>query len=249
MPRTRAAAAPGLSIRAFDAGCTAAAYVATEWHHSGKFAARVAFFDTAELMASPEFWSGASTAYASATKRAALLSRGDAAVQQERAKRRAEFATMLAWQRTLVTPLPPQRKHRSFESRQEEILRLYYASLSPADASEWRATWQQHPRALVTHLSTVNLWRAFDQKRLSDVAAARTAQANVAEWPTIESSYMQQWQARWLPTGSNAGRHDQRFIAFVRTEYFNGRRLSFVEAETEFTRRCACQRRPEAPHQ
>lgn len=59
LPRTRAAAALGLSTKAFDAGCAACGYRATEWHHVGKYANMVDYYDTEELSASAEFWTGA----------------------------------------------------------------------------------------------------------------------------------------------------------------------------------------------
>ena len=73
LPRTRAAAALGVSTTAFDAGCRAAGYVATEWHHVGKYANRVDYYDCDELRRSPEFWQGAAEQYRGAAKRAALM--------------------------------------------------------------------------------------------------------------------------------------------------------------------------------
>lgn len=60
-PRTRAAAALGLSTKAFDAGCVRAGYVTSEWHHVGKYANKVDYYDTNELAANPLFWLGART--------------------------------------------------------------------------------------------------------------------------------------------------------------------------------------------
>ena len=92
LPRTRAAAALGVSAPAFDAGCKAAGYVCDEWHHVGKYANRVNYYDAEELRITPAFWEGCSTHYKSAAKRAAMLqaaaqARVDAAEAKERARR------------------------------------------------------------------------------------------------------------------------------------------------------------------
>jgi hypothetical protein len=70
LPRSRAAARLGLSQKAFDAGCRAVGYVATEWHHVGRYAIRVRYYDTNFLAEDPAFWVGAATAYKAAKKRA-----------------------------------------------------------------------------------------------------------------------------------------------------------------------------------
>lgn len=59
LPRSRAAKFMGLSLAAFDAGCEAADYVATEWHHVGKYANECSYYDTVELGSSYHFWRGA----------------------------------------------------------------------------------------------------------------------------------------------------------------------------------------------
>lgn len=58
-PRTRAAKELGLSVKAFDAGCAKINHRSTEWHHIGKYANRVDYYDTHELAANPLFWRGA----------------------------------------------------------------------------------------------------------------------------------------------------------------------------------------------
>lgn len=60
-PRTRAAQSMGISVKAFDAGCLAANYTTSEWHHVGKYANKVDYYDTAELELNIKFWQGART--------------------------------------------------------------------------------------------------------------------------------------------------------------------------------------------
>ena len=106
LPRTRAAATLGVSVPAFDAGCKSAGYVCAEWHHVGKYASRVDYYDTELLRVSPAFWEGAAAHYKSAVKRAAMLAaaaqaRIDAA-EAERSERRAlidQFRAKLVRQR------------------------------------------------------------------------------------------------------------------------------------------------------
>lgn len=62
-PRTRAAKHLGLSTKAFDAGCAHMGYVSHEWHHVGKYANMVDYYDTKELAASASFWLGAVLSY------------------------------------------------------------------------------------------------------------------------------------------------------------------------------------------
>lgn len=60
-PLTRAARFLGISVKAFKSGCEYAKYTTSEWHHVGKYANRVDYYDTKELAADPKFWKGAST--------------------------------------------------------------------------------------------------------------------------------------------------------------------------------------------
>lgn len=60
-PRTIAAKKLFLSVKAFDAGCEKAGYTSTEWHHVGKYANIVYYYDTDELANNPLFWKGATT--------------------------------------------------------------------------------------------------------------------------------------------------------------------------------------------
>lgn len=98
-PRTRAAAYLGLSVKAFNAGCLAVGYRATEWHHVGKYANPVDYYDCEELADSPEFWRGAAEAYKSKAKRAAVLAIYDQRQAAAREERREEFRQQLIRQR------------------------------------------------------------------------------------------------------------------------------------------------------
>lgn len=106
LPRTRAAAALGVSPPAFDAGCKAAGYVCDEWHHVGKYASRVDYYDAESLRITPAFWEGAASHYKSAAKRAAMLAaaaqaRIDAAEAERSARQAAvdQFRAKLVRQR------------------------------------------------------------------------------------------------------------------------------------------------------
>lgn len=61
--RSKSAAHLGISLKAFDAGCEHCGYRSTEWHHLGKYATPIDFFDTKELAADFKFWIGAAGAY------------------------------------------------------------------------------------------------------------------------------------------------------------------------------------------
>lgn len=71
-PQTRAAEYLGVSIKAFRAGCAACGYHSTEWHHVGKYAARIDYYDTHEVKNDPKFWRGCAEAYKSKAKKAEL---------------------------------------------------------------------------------------------------------------------------------------------------------------------------------
>ena len=77
LPITRAAKSLGLSVDAFRAGCRAIGYHSTEWHHVGKYATMVDYWDTVFVRAFPAFWEGAATAYKSNAKRSLLDSFGE----------------------------------------------------------------------------------------------------------------------------------------------------------------------------
>lgn len=80
-PRDRAARHLGISTKAFIAGCRAAGYESTEWHHVGRYATPVDYYATEELAMHPEFWRGASAAYKTTKKRAQLLRCAEAVEQ------------------------------------------------------------------------------------------------------------------------------------------------------------------------
>ena len=71
-PRTRAAEYLGVSVKAFRAGCIASRYTSSEWHHVGKYASMVDYYDTEELKNDPKFWRGCAEAYKSKAKKAEL---------------------------------------------------------------------------------------------------------------------------------------------------------------------------------
>jgi len=73
LPLTRAAYHLGVNTVAFRVGCAAADYKVSEWHHVGKFATPVDYYDTNELSSNPEFWKGCSEAYKSKIKKEELL--------------------------------------------------------------------------------------------------------------------------------------------------------------------------------
>lgn len=74
-PRVRAAKRLGVSTVAFDAGCDAIRYASTEWHHVGKYAAAVDYYDTAEIGRDSRFWEAAAAVYKSAAARARIARR------------------------------------------------------------------------------------------------------------------------------------------------------------------------------
>ena len=71
-PITRACQVLGLSLAAFRAGCRALKYVPREWHHVGKYANRVDYYDTEYLQEQRNFWLGAATSRNQAIIKAAL---------------------------------------------------------------------------------------------------------------------------------------------------------------------------------
>lgn len=73
LPRTRAASRLGVSAKAFAAGCAHCGYTSTEWHHVGKYATMVDYYDTRELGGNWKFWMGARSAYATKAKRLELF--------------------------------------------------------------------------------------------------------------------------------------------------------------------------------
>lgn len=112
LPRSRAAASLGLSVAAFDAGCAAVNYRATEWHHVGKFAVRVDYYDCTELDENPEFWRGAAAAYKSAKKQAEVLATMARRAEAERRERVEEFRARLIRQRNCTRPV---KRHSAAE--------------------------------------------------------------------------------------------------------------------------------------
>lgn len=84
-PRTRAAAHLGISAKAFDAGCKAAGYTSTEFHHVGKYATCVDYYDTEALKSDWKFWLGVAKTYSAKMKRREFLGRAAAIKFHDRA--------------------------------------------------------------------------------------------------------------------------------------------------------------------
>lgn len=76
LPQSRAAKALGLTMEAFKQGRYAINYFSSEWHHVGKYATPVNYYDTNEVKNEPEFWKAASLAYKSKKKRTEIFKIG-----------------------------------------------------------------------------------------------------------------------------------------------------------------------------
>lgn len=68
-PRTRAAKHLSVSVEAFDSGCYNCGYRPTEWHHVGKYATMVDYYDTNELNSNQKFWEGCGEHYKTKIKK------------------------------------------------------------------------------------------------------------------------------------------------------------------------------------
>lgn len=73
-PATRAAKKLGLSLKAFTVARHAIGHYASEWHHVGRYATPVNYFDTVALAKNPAFWRAAAEVYRSKTKKLELQS-------------------------------------------------------------------------------------------------------------------------------------------------------------------------------
>jgi len=82
-PRTRAAEHLGVSVKAFRAGYAASDYTSNEWHHVGKYAAAIDYYDTHELQTDPKFWRGCAEEYKSKVKKAELEAKAQRAESLE----------------------------------------------------------------------------------------------------------------------------------------------------------------------
>lgn len=123
LPRTRAAKHLGLSLAAFDAGCAEVGYIATEWHHVGKYAARIDYYDTERLREQPEFWRGAASAYKSTAKRESILRIGRDIVQARRHQLVEEFRQKLIRQRDCSRRVPSHSTSANFAAYCEMLAR------------------------------------------------------------------------------------------------------------------------------
>lgn len=145
LPRSRAAKSLGLSTSAFDAGCRAAGYRATEWHHVGKYATQVYYYDAAGLARDPRFWIGALSAMKTRAARRAVLARWDAAWDaarkqwhRERMERLAAFRERLhrQWTETQAPTKDPYAGYRA-RFRWMAFTRTFYARVGcPYEANQ-----------------------------------------------------------------------------------------------------------------
>ena len=127
-PRTVAAKKLNLSLAAFDAGRRACGYIATEWHHTGKYANKTVFFDTGKLAADYRFWEGAASAYKSQAVRSEILAVALSRKGEGREERISEFKKML--KRNMVVPAPwsgSGRKHKSKHDRAADAVKKFEA--------------------------------------------------------------------------------------------------------------------------
>lgn len=94
-PKTRAAKELGLNTKVFDEARWAINYRSKEWHHVGKYANPVNYYDTEELKNNPEFWKAASLVVKSKKKRIELFSKAIELEEKELIPlmRRLNFAT------------------------------------------------------------------------------------------------------------------------------------------------------------
>lgn len=137
LPRSRAAAFCGLSVAAFDAGCRAVGYSPSEWHHVGKFAARVDYYDCEELASQPEFWAGAAASYKSAKKRAEVLATVARWAEAERAAEVERFRARLIRQRDCTRPVA---RHNSRDRWHQRCRRARISPATPlGDVAAFRA--------------------------------------------------------------------------------------------------------------
>lgn len=56
LPRLRAAKELGISAKAFDVGYSSGDYTTSEWHHVGKYANKIDYYDTNEILIDFNFW-------------------------------------------------------------------------------------------------------------------------------------------------------------------------------------------------
>ena len=105
LPRTRAAAYFGLSVKAFDAGCNEANYYTSEWHHVGKYANKVDYYDCDELKNNPDFWLGIANAYKSPAKKAAFMTIFNQRKVEQKKERINDFTNQLIKNRDCTIPV------------------------------------------------------------------------------------------------------------------------------------------------
>lgn len=163
-PRTRAAAFLGLSVKAFDAACAAVGYRPTEWHHVGKYAAMVDYYDAAALDERADFWQAA-MAVSSPARRKQIAQR----LADKKAARIEAFRQKLIAQRDCTRPV---RRHdgaanwRTFCRRQWEAAGLVQKDLDDLPTERKTAIAPGDSAALD---ALIALGRCRREKRLSDL--------------------------------------------------------------------------------
>jgi hypothetical protein len=161
-PRTRAAAALGVSLPAFDAGCRAAGYTADEWHHVGRYATRVDYYDAEALRAAPSFWEGCAAHYKSAAKRAAMLAAAaQARIDAAESEVRERQEVVRLFRERLIRQRDCSRTVRRHDSRHAWIMRCQRigAAIEPFDVSAMlaaTAAWRERSA------TAIEMSRRFD---------------------------------------------------------------------------------------
>ena len=93
-PRTRAAANLGVSVKAFDSGVRHAGITTNEWHHVGKYATMIDYWDTEICRENAQFWRGAALAYKAVKRIAELQAKAEILEQAENVVEFPETGTL-----------------------------------------------------------------------------------------------------------------------------------------------------------
>lgn len=166
-PMTVAAKKLGISAPAFRAGCSAAKYEVTEWHHTGSHARRTDYYDTTVLVTNADFWRGAATKYSDKAAAKLLEKHGICPLSDEE----LAAATEKARDEALANV-------RSFLADYGEKYVLVYAGDGLED--DGRKNQRFHPNSSMDRLG---LFTGYDGD--NNRAAMKTkeeAEAKAAEW-------------------------------------------------------------------
>jgi hypothetical protein len=124
LPKSRAAKKLNISVPAFEAACKAINYFPTEWHHVGKYAKRVVYYDTDWLQSSQEFWENAANFYNSKIKKIFCQQKAEnakkfAAEQEEQNHREfvEKFRQKLIQQRDCSREVKKHNPHIAWKKR------------------------------------------------------------------------------------------------------------------------------------